>query len=173
MTSSIRQTYAALAAGGTHQVATLHGWRSFFESLAHARGADRPEQTAYHQGIRQPLHGPVAATLGGLAASRRDQWLLQVSLILIVSGRGGCGLGWKAAWNPAVTNRWRTRAMGRGPVPQAATRASSSCALPDRASANRRMRAGVSVRAAAVPTATRPSSSTRSSGVQVTRYLSI
>src|SRR5437660_9783198 len=103
MTSSIRQTYAALAAGGTHQVATLHGWRSFFESLAHARGADRPEQTAYHQGIRQPLHGPVAATLGGSLQAGGTSGCSRFPWILIVSGRGGCGLGWKAAWNPAVT----------------------------------------------------------------------
>src|SRR6516164_8697166 len=94
-------------------------------------------------------------------------------LILILSGRGGWGLGLRAAWIPSVTNRWRTRAMVRGPVPRAATISSSGCSPPGAVSAHRRMRAWVSLRAAALPAATRRSNSPRSSEVRLTRYLSI
>src|SRR5262249_12609030 len=73
----------------------------------------------------------------------------------------------------SVTKRLRTRATVFGLAPQAVTMASSACSSPCRASASKRMRAWVSLRAAALPTETNRSSSVRSSSVRVTRYFSM
>src|SRR5262245_9579685 len=93
-------------------------------------------------------------------------------LILILSGRGGCGLWSRAAWNPSVTSRLRTRSTVRKPIPRAATMPSSVCPLPA-VSASNRMRAWASLRAAALPADTNCSNSARSSAASVTRYFSI
>src|SRR5262249_13129161 len=68
---------------------------------------------------------------------------------------------------------WRTREAVRRLVPRAATICSSAYPLPQESSARRRMRAWVSLRAAAFPLETICSKSARSSAVKVTRYLSI
>src|SRR5579871_505341 len=93
--------------------------------------------------------------------------------ILTLSGRGGWGLGWRAASSPSVTRRWRTRSTVRRLVSRAATIASSEHPWPWEVSASRRMRAWVSLRAAPLPTEIVCSNCMRSSAVSVTRYLAI
>src|SRR5262245_7718624 len=108
--------------------------------------------------------------------SLHARWISRCSmspLILILSGRCGCGLGSRAAGRPAVTTRRRTRPTVQMPTPRAATIWSSVRPPPVAVSANRRMRAWVSRRAAPLPTETKCSKSARSSVVNVTRYLSI
>src|SRR5947209_1284373 len=109
---------------------------------------------------------------GGSLQARRTNSCSRSPLILILPGRGGCFLRARAAWRPSVTNSLRTRAMVRGPTPRAATMSSSQlpCAV---ASASRRMRAWVNLRAAALPTETSRCKPVRSSAVRATRYLSI
>src|SRR5262245_40311273 len=94
-------------------------------------------------------------------------------LILILSGRGGWGLGLRACWRPWVTRRLRTRPMVHRPTPKAATIWSSERSPPGVVSANNKMRAWVSLRATALPTETRCSNSARSWGVKETRYFSM
>lgn len=95
------------------------------------------------------------------------------SFILLLPGRRGWGRGVRAASMPSVTKRLRTRATVFGLAPQAVTMASSACSSPCRASASKRRRAWVSLRAAALPPETNRSSSVRSSSVRVTRYFSM
>src|SRR5262245_29329540 len=94
-------------------------------------------------------------------------------LILTLSGRGGCRRRSRANSIPWLTSCWRTRETVRRPVPSAATICSSECSSPWPSSANSRMRAWVSLRAAAFPLDTICCNSARSSSVRVTRYLSI
>jgi hypothetical protein len=94
-------------------------------------------------------------------------------LILILSGRGGCGLGLRAVSRPSVTNRLRIRSTLRRLVPKARTIWSSLYANSWDISASKRIRAWVSLRAAALPTETNFSSACRSSGVKVTRYFAM
>ena len=94
-------------------------------------------------------------------------------LILILSGRGGWGRWSRAAWNPSVTRRLRTRSTVRRLVPRAVTMSSSPCPWPWELSASSRMRAWASLRAAPWPTETRCSNWVRSSAVKVTRYFSM
>src|SRR5436305_1651147 len=81
-TPPIRQTYPASTWGGTHQVSTIHGWVSFFQSPSHGPGADGIGQAQHHHLVGQQLQGPVAATLGRVAASQLDPFLLDVALDL-------------------------------------------------------------------------------------------
>src|SRR5262249_15681481 len=85
----------------------------------------------------------------------------------------GCRRRSRANSIPWLTSCWRTRETVRRPVPSAATICSSECSSPWPSSANRRMRAWVSLRAAAFPLDTICCNSARSSSVTVTRYLSI
>src|SRR5438552_3838100 len=94
-------------------------------------------------------------------------------LILILSGRGGWGLGLMAVSIPSVTNRLRIRSTLRRLVPKARTIWSSICSNPWDVSANNSIRAWVSLRAAALPTETNFSNAFRSSAVKVTRYFSM
>src|SRR5262249_31641776 len=122
------------------------------------------------------------------ASSRKVQWQrpwggsLQASwtsfcstspLTLILSGRSGWGRGLMACWSPSVTRRLRTRLTVQRPTPRAATIWSSERSPAGVVSANNRMRAWVSLRAAALPTETSRSNSARSSAVKDTRYFSI
>src|SRR5262249_48472237 len=128
------------------------------------------------------------STTSSSASSCRVQWQrpcggsLQASwtrrcstspLILILAGRAGWPRRQRAASRPWVTRRWRTRATVQTLVPSAATICSSACSPPRESSASRRIRAWVSLRAAAVPLETSRSSPARSSTVKVTRYLSM
>src|SRR5215475_13927271 len=126
-------------------------------------------------------------TTNSSASSRKVQWQrpsggsLQASctnfcstspLILTLSGRGGWGLGSNAAAKPSVTRRLRTRSTVRSPTPRASTTSGSGWPLPWEVSANSRMRAWVSLRAAPLPAETVRSNCPRSSAVKVTRYFS-
>lgn len=88
-------------------------------------------------------------------------------------GRAGLGRGAKAASKLSSTNRWRTRWMVEAPTPKACAMSASARAGPSGlASANRRSRACVSLRAAALPEETKCRSKERSSLVSVTMYFS-
>src|SRR5574341_469705 len=110
---------------------------------------------------------------GGSLQASSSHCCSTLPLILTLSGRGGCGRWSRAAARPSVTNRCRRRAIVRGLVPKAETISASSYASPSHSSANSTMRAGVSFRAAALPTETNCSNASRSSTVRATRYLSI
>jgi hypothetical protein len=71
-----------------HQVWTIHGWMSFFESLPHGLGADGLDQAQHDQFISQQVHGPVAPALGWVAASQLEQFLLQITLDFDLVGAG-------------------------------------------------------------------------------------
>src|SRR5262249_1907506 len=130
----------------------------------------RPSATSWsHSRVKVQWQRPSG---GSLQAS----WISFCStspLILILSGRGGWGRGWRACWNPSVTRRLRTRSTVRRPVPRAATMSSSVWPLPWEVSASSRMRAWASLRAAPLPAESVCSNWTRSSSVKVTRYFSI
>ena len=82
-----------------------------------------------------------------------------------------CGLRLKAASTPSSTNRWRTRSTVVTPTSSASTmRWSIQAGPPAEASALNRIRAWVSLRAAALPDAIKAWSSWRSSSVSVTLY---
>src|SRR5215510_13850494 len=138
--------------------------------------------------VSMPTRSTKPRTTSSSASSCRVQWQrpwggsLQANssrrcstspLILTLSGRGGWGRRSRATSSPWVTSCWRTREAVRRLVPRAATICSSAYPLPQESSARRRMRAWVSLRAAAFPLETICSKSARSSAVKVTRYLSI
>src|SRR6266478_660425 len=110
---------------------------------------------------------------GGSLHAKRTKCCSISPLILILSGRGGWGLGLMAVSMPSVTNRFRIRSTLRRLVPKARTIWSSICSNPWDVSANKRIRAWVSLRAAALPTETNFSNAFRSSAVKVTRYFSM
>src|SRR5262245_55183409 len=138
--------------------------------------------------VSMPTRSTRPRTTSSSASSCRVQWQrpwggsLQASstrrcstfpLTLTLSGRSGCRRRSRAQSSPSVTSCWRTRETVRKLVPKAATICSSACSSPWESSASRRMRAWVSLRAAAFPLDTMCSRSARSSCVKVTPYLSI
>src|SRR3984957_8211404 len=89
---------------------------------------------------------------GGSAHASSINFCSRSPLILILSGRGGCGLWSTAASNPSVTKRLRTRSTVRRLTSSAVTISSSG---QSSLSARSRMRACVSRRAATSPVLTK------------------
>ena len=115
----------------------------------------------------------MAAPLGGLTASQLDQPLLDVPLDLdLVRPRGlaSATQGGVEALGDQLSADARD---GPRADPQRGDDLVIGASSPPESSASRRMRAWVSLRAAALPLDTNCSNSARSSVVNVTRYLSI
>src|SRR5215471_2790387 len=173
-TSAMRQTKSASACGGIHHVWTIQGWMSFFlnacRTVSLLRVSTNPRTTS---SSASSCNVQWQRPWGGSLQANCTKCCSTSPLILTFSGRGGCGLGWRAMSRPAVTNRLRIRSTLRRLVPKAGTIWSSRYANSWDVSASKRIRAWVSLRAAARPTATNFSKAYRSSAVKVTRYFSM
>jgi hypothetical protein len=64
----------------------------FFQRLTHRFDADRIHETEDHHLVCQQLQRSMAWATRRISAGQSDQFLLDLPLILILSGRAGCGL---------------------------------------------------------------------------------